>query len=760
MVMRRFLFALLLSAVLLAPGCARLTPDQKADRFLQRGKALLAKKEYAKALLEFRNAGGQRKNDPELYYQSALAFLGMGDLKNGLMQLQAALQLNPKHIEARLKYAELLAASGRPELEKKAAEHLEFVLTQVPHNADATPSLAFAEIQTGKRDDAVKRLTQALTDVPDDYKSAAVLASVKLAAKDPQGAEAVLTEAVNHAPRSLELAIVLGRFYWVTGKADQAKGSFRRALAIRPDYPPAMLDLAALELATGNANAAGEMYRQLSALKVKEYKPLHALFLIRQKQYRTAAAELQTLYNADTQDRSLRSLLTTALVYDGRSSEAEAILNASLKKNPQDSEALLQRSELFQRTSQFDKAENDLNQVIHMNNSLPAGHLGLAMLYKAKGQPLRQRQELEEAIRLDPSLSLARIQLAELLISTKDPKTALDLMDRAPAPQKQTAEIIAERNWALLAMKNYDEVRKGVTAGLQLNRLPDLLIQDGILKLNQQDYDGGRASLEQALQRDPANLRAVQLLYDSYRAQKRDAEGLAKLQDYARGNPNSPAVDYMVAKQLADNGRRAEARQQLEAAKKADPHFTLADMTLAQMDMADKNLLSARARVSAVLAAEPANVAALLLLGNIEDAAGNADAATVQYRKIVSIDGSNLLALNDLAYHLSSKSDRDSQEEAVKYAEQALQIAPDNPEIKDTMGWAYYRAGMYGRAVKVLESAASSGNVSERKFHLALAYMKTGSSDRGRQILGEIAQKDQAFLNSPSVHSQLTDAIH
>lgn len=58
---------------------------------------------------------------------------------------------------------------------------------------------------------------------------------------------------------------------------------------------------------------------------------------------------------------------------------------------------------------------------------------------------------------------------------------------------------------------------------------------------------------------------------------------------------------------------------------------------------------------------------------------------------MLAIDGSNLFALNNLAYALAL----DDPDEALKFAEKAVEIAPDEPTVQDTLGWVCYRKGMY-----------------------------------------------------------------
>ena len=65
--------ACLMIAIAVAGGCAR-TPMQKRDRYLEAGKKLLEKKEYTRAVLEFRNAVAAMPRDAESYYQLGRAY--------------------------------------------------------------------------------------------------------------------------------------------------------------------------------------------------------------------------------------------------------------------------------------------------------------------------------------------------------------------------------------------------------------------------------------------------------------------------------------------------------------------------------------------------------------------------------------------------------------------------------------------------------------------------------------------------------------
>jgi Tetratricopeptide repeat. len=99
---------------------------------------------------------------------------------------------------------------------------------------------------------------------------------------------------------------------------------------------------------------------------------------------------------------------------------------------------------------------------------------------------------------------------------------------------------------------------------------------------------------------------------------------------------------------------------------------------------------------------------------------------------VVELDSKNAYALNGLAYLLA---DAKRPDEALKYAQQAKELDPENAAVDDTLGWTYYQKGMYAMAVTHLESAAAHAGTAVHKYHLAMAYLKAGDPARGRQNL-------------------------
>src|SRR5712675_2239016 len=103
-----FALALLMIAWTLA-SCA--SPQQKEAKLLASGKKFVADKDYAHAVLQFRNAIQAMPRDTEPRYQLALAYLKIGSYAAAAGELRRVIDLDPKHIEAKLQLARLMNAT-------------------------------------------------------------------------------------------------------------------------------------------------------------------------------------------------------------------------------------------------------------------------------------------------------------------------------------------------------------------------------------------------------------------------------------------------------------------------------------------------------------------------------------------------------------------------------------------------------------------------------------------------------------------------
>ena len=94
-------------------ACGR-RPEITFSRYIREGKEFVAKKDYPRALLQFKNASKCMPKDAEPYYQLGLIAIASGDMQAASEYLYRATLLNPKRPDAKIALSGLLIRSADP----------------------------------------------------------------------------------------------------------------------------------------------------------------------------------------------------------------------------------------------------------------------------------------------------------------------------------------------------------------------------------------------------------------------------------------------------------------------------------------------------------------------------------------------------------------------------------------------------------------------------------------------------------------------
>jgi len=95
----------------------------------------------------------------------------------------------------------------------------------------------------------------------------------------------------------------------------------------------------------------------------------------------------------------------------------------------------------------------------------------------------------------------------------------------------------------------------------------------------------------------------------------------------------------------------------------------------------------------------PGVVRLRLILGGIYSDMQQADRAISTYKAAVSVFPKSSILYNQLAWKLAEN--QNNLKEAKTYARKAVKYAPDDPNVKDTLAWIYYRQGEHKEALKI-----------------------------------------------------------
>jgi uncharacterized protein (TIGR03790 family) len=185
----------------------------------------------------------------------------------------------------------------------------------------------------------------------------------------------------------------------------------------------------------------------------------------------------------------------------------------------------------------------------------------------------------------------------------------------------------------------------------------------------------------------------------------------------------------------------------VRAANGGLPDEAISRLVRSETLMQREDRVGARRALEEALRAAPQSTNLMLRLAQLEEEAGEHDSAVARYRAVLELQPDNVVALNNIAFSLAVR--RNAPAEAVAYARRAVSLAPGSGVVIDTLGWVEHLLGNHAAAAKLLEQAVQlAPDQAEVRLHAAFVYMDTG--DRGR---AEAELKEAVRLN-PALEGQ------
>jgi putative PEP-CTERM system TPR-repeat lipoprotein len=255
------------------------------------------------------------------------------------------------------------------------------------------------------------------------------------------------------------------------------------------------------------------------------------------------------------------------------------------------------------------------------------------------------------------------------------------------------------------------------------------------------DAQGARRALDAALAIDPnhlpsavarARLAFVQRDYD--RAKRLTAELREK-------HPESPTVQDLEGDLAVRDGRLQDAEQAYRAALAKWPNPKTA-VSLAQVQFRAGRTDEGLATLEAWLKNHPEDVSIHTSLAAVYEGIGRPEDAIKAYQQVLERAPSSVVAHNNLALLLRAGDPKS----AVRYAEQAYALAPQDPGVMDTLAVLLLDKNEPRRALDLLEKAGRLAPTSSAiALHRATALTQTGETAAARQALTELLAREGDF---------------
>ncbi|WP_312434042.1 tetratricopeptide repeat protein [Janthinobacterium sp.] len=437
------------------------------------------------------------------------------------------------------------------------------------------------------------------------------------------------------------------------------------------------------------------------------------------------------------------------VVLSDKIEEAEPIFAQRIAAAPPGSRgvALFQTQQILARANDKLFAYAMLARLMEPYLDMFEAHLVLAQGALSIGERERAIAEANKALAIKPGSELSVLTLAQV---TGEPQAAGQVLAAFLEKNPDAVEVRAAYARMLVEQKQLEPARTQFLALLKTQ--PDnvgALYALGIVSLQLEDAKGAEqyfkrflAVLEKSPGEDRDPFKALMMLSQIAEA-RNDIPGAIAWLDKVDSSTSGGYLDARLrrAQLMARSGDLDGARKTLADTKVDDP------AAQGQLLLVDAQLLrdggyvqSAYTVLQNALVRFPDNPELLYDYALLAERLDKLDLMEASLRRVMQIAPDNQHAYNALGYSLAERNIR--LPEALALIERALQMAPGDPFIMDSMGWVQFRMGNLPAAEDALRRAYAVRPDPEIAVHLGEVLWQKGDKDEAQKLWREAQGKD------------------
>ena len=749
-------------------------PDNIEGRVVQ-AQALIGKGDLKQGTDILERADKSFANNPLIKYQLALAYVQGRNTTQAMNELEQAVKIAPKYVDAIVLLAQLRLRAGDPQ---SIITPLESALQLRPDVTQIRTLLADAYQAVGRSDDAASLIREQIKKTPEDSQS----------------------------------YLVLGVILKQQKKDDEARKAFEKSLELNPQNVVAIDQLTDLDLA---AKAFSAIHQRANAHLQKEPQSAPAYYIhgrsyVMEKNFAAAETALKKAIELDPNLAAAYNLLVAIYVQTNKLPEALKELETVLAKNPQYSPALLTSGIIYERMGDFAKARDSYEKVLALNPNFVPALNNLAYIYSEKLNNLNRAGDLaRKAHELAPAEPSVQDTFGWVLYRQGKYQEAAELLEQSASKSPDKGEIQFHLGMANYMMGRLDEARAALQKAVSVpgdfpgkdeakSRLallsqtgnlsiPDLekfakekssdpitLMRLGAAYAKAGTADKAAQAYEQALQANPKlleaalslaqlnagplknNAKALEYAKRARELAPADAHVTATaghiayqtgnfpwayslLQESSRGLPDDVGVARDFAWAAYSTGKTNEAQEAMRRVVNgpaASPERGEAALFLSMTALDSEDAIPGKAEneMMKALAAQPDYVPALMAKAAIRLQKGDTAEASEIYNSILQKWPDFAPAQKRLASIYVNEPANAGK--AYELASKARRTLVNDPDLAKTLGTLSFQRKEYARAVQSLqESDAKKPLEGESLFMLGMAHLKLGHKADARKVL-------------------------
>lgn len=641
--------------------------------------------------------------------------IAANEAKSATISLKSALQKNPQSGEARYLLGKVLLDAGDPVaagVELQKAADLKFDPSRV------IPALAQSLVDQGE-----------FRKVIDNYE--------KLLLPDPAAlADLKASVAMAHAR---------------SGSPDSAKKTLAEAFKAVPNHPGSLLLQARLLADEKDRSGAQGILTRLLTLdpnNVEAWKLKGDIAFYAEKDRKTALEAYRKALTGKPTLAGAHAAIIEILIGEKDMAGAEAQVAELKKALPNHPQTMYFEGVVAYLKKDWVTARDRGTKLVELapNNALALQLAGTAEMQLRNSH--KAETYLTKAVQQGPSLTLARMMLAQLQLRSGQPAKTLETlapMLNSTAVTPEMLAIAAEAHLLAGDAKQSEELFARATK----MRPDDARIRtaQAMGHLRQQGKgDKAMSELEAIAASDKGVAANMGLISAHLRKNELDA-ALKQIDALEKKQPDRPLAANLRGRVLVLKKDMAGGRKSFERALELDKRYYPAVASLAALDLAEGKTAEARQRFDAYLKEDPKHVGALIGLASVMARTGATGAEVTQViDRAVKADPSQPgPRLRMIDHHLAARDHK----AALAAAQDGLAAVPNHPDLLQALGRVQLAMGDSQQAVTTLNKLVAVKTDSPQ------AHMSLGEALLQRK---EYSEAEKSFRKALALKSDLLPA--
>lgn len=552
--------------------------------------------------------------------------------------------------------------------------------------------------------------------------------------------------------RRTGLAVALSLATGVTGAAgESASASAPPGQALTPKTLYQFL-LAEIAGARGQVGLSAELYLDLARAtrdpRIARRATEIAMFS-RNLPLASEAARLWAEVEPDSEDarRILANVVSAG--GDGRLEDLQIQVARALAHSTGErlAQNLMGLNRALQRLPDKEAAQSIVMRVTEPYLDLPEAYFARSQAAMIAQDAMQAMAAIDRAIELRPGWDPAILMKAQILQNAGAGEAAVKQLEAELARDPGNVALRQAYGRALVATKRFDDARtefRRLLAAAPSDR--DLLYAVALLSVQLDEDAEAEALFRRALDAGHPEQDVIRLHLGQLADNRGEGEAARKWFSAVDDSRHQLEANIRIAQSLAREKRVEDARTHLQTLKGDDDARRRYVMAEAQILREADRPAEAMLVLDAALARAPDDTDLLYEAAMLAERLDRIDLMEDKLRKVIALKPEHAHAHNALGYSLADRAMR--LDEAQALIERALELAPDDPFILDSLGWVYFRRGDLDSALKHLERAYAMRNDAEIAAHLGEVLWNLSRRDDADRLLNEAlaAHPDNTLL--------------